>query len=85
MGNRKMGNRTEIFNGTGLLLYGGPDHRMKEIKIYQDKTTIYIETTIRLFNNEEKMALQYISPSEAMAFAKAFERCAIAAFKESVT
>lgn len=32
---------------------------------------------------EQSETVQYLSPSEAMAFAKAFERCAIAALKNA--
>lgn len=66
------------FNG-GIGLKGDDTDRMKDISVFADgkRVSIWVEA-------DKFEVVQYLTPQEAMAFSKAFERAAIQALKNSV-
>lgn len=70
--------RISPVNDIGLRLNGSPGENLQKFYIYPEcgSVQVWVET------RGQMDAMQYLSPEEAMAFAKAFERCAIQAFKE---
>lgn len=70
--------RTSRVNDIGLRLTGVATEHMKLFQVYEESGTVIVETELA---NNRSNAIQYLSPEEAMAFAKAFERCAITALK----
>ncbi len=73
-----MSPRLRQINEIGIGMAGVPNERMVDLRVYAEGATvqIWVETgTLEV--------MQYLTPSEAMSFAKAFERCAIQALKDS--
>jgi hypothetical protein len=76
-----MKNGTRTINEIGCGLFGVGTERMKDFRVYEEGGAVQVWV-----DHEEggvTNLLQYLTPIEAMAFAKAFERCAIAALKNS--
>jgi hypothetical protein len=75
-----MRNGTRVVNdiGCGLLAPGAADH-VRGLRVFEEggSVQVWVETDSAGIND----VLQYLTPAEAMVFAKAFERCAIAALK----
>lgn len=74
-----MTGRTRIVNDIGLGLAGADNEKLKDLRVYVENGGVQVWSEHR----DGSEALQYLSPVEAMAFAKAFERCAIQALKET--
>lgn len=74
-------NRTERRDDGGLFLQASEDQRMRKIWVHPDGCRVVLQ--IEAVNCPNDPA-QYLTPVEAMAFARAFERCAIQALKDSV-
>jgi len=58
--------------------------RLPEIRFYEENGSVYFFASV--LNNEEDdeiEALQYLTPEQAMKFARAMEKCAIEALKNS--
>ena len=73
-----MQKRTRVVNGIGIGFAGLDGERLRDIHIYTEYGKVMIGVNV-----DDHEAIQYMSPEAAMSFAKAFERCAIAALKES--
>lgn len=75
-----MRNGTRVVNdiGCGLLAPGAADH-VRDLRVFEESGSVqvWVETDGGGINE----IFQYLTPVEAMAFAKAFERCAIVALK----
>ena len=69
----------EALNDTGLRI--ASDCKLPEIKFYEENGAVLFWATIKENGEEEVEALQYLTPEEAMKFAKAMEECAIKALK----
>lgn len=66
--------RTRAINGTGIGFLGRGNEKMKDIRVYHESGSVqlwvdFLDTSV----------MQYLSPEEAKAFAKAFKRCAVEA------
>lgn len=72
-------NRTRRINDIGLGLAGADNEKLKDLRVYVENGGVQVWSE----HKDGSEALQYLSPVEAMAFAKAFERCAIQALKET--
>lgn len=68
--------KVETCNDIGAIFHGIERERMKRFAVYEERGTVYVTVEI-----DDRDALQYLDPLQAMAFAKAFEHCAIAALK----
>ena len=78
--------RTYVCNEIGVAWHNDADRvRIKDIKVYQENGTVLVWIGIDLHGGVLGIdeVLAYLTPEEAMTFSKAFERCAIAALKES--
>lgn len=77
--------RTRQINERGIGYAGIDKELIRDIRVYDEggSVQIWIEMMARGSSGETMEALQYFTAEEAMAFAKAFERCAIQALKES--
>lgn len=76
--------RTRLINDRGIGYKGIGTERIRDIRIFDEGNSVQVWVEIAPLNSSETYeALQYLSPQEAMAFAKALERCAIQALKES--
>lgn len=71
--------RTRILNDIGLGLAGAENEKLKDLRVYVESGSVQVWSE----HKDGSEAMQYLTPIEAMAFAKAFERCAIAALKET--
>ena len=71
--------RTRTVNDIGLGMAGMPREKMVDFRVYEESGSIQVWCEIAPGSPSE--ILQYLTPEEAMAFSKAFERCAIAALK----
>lgn len=72
------GKRTRIVNDIGLGLAGADNEKLKDLRVYVEAGRVQVWSE----HKDGSEAMQYLTPVEAMAFAKAFERCAIAALKD---
>lgn len=80
---QRMPNRALSDDNGGVYFPGLKGDRVKAIRISQDGGVVSVWFEFYLPDGRgEYEALQYLNPVEAMAFAKAFERCAIQALKE---
>ena len=68
--------RLRVVNDIGCGLSGAPGNFIKDFRVYEESGSVQV-----WFETEQREYLQYLSASEAMAFAAAFERCAIAALR----
>lgn len=73
-------NRTREINDIGIGLAGAEGECLKDIRVYPESGAVHIWVEL----SDGREVLQYLSPLEAMAFAKAFERCAVQALKDAV-
>lgn len=71
------GRRTSPVNDICLRMFGRGGERMKDFRVYEEGGSVLVCVECEATRD----LLQYLSPEDAMAFAKAFERCAIAALK----
>jgi hypothetical protein len=76
--------RTRRINAIGIGFAGIDTELINDIRVYPEGGSVQIWVEIHQRDNwpQTHEAMQYLSPEEAMAFAKAFERCAIQALKE---
>ena len=72
-------NKLTVTNDIGLRIE--KKCRLPEFTIYEENGSVHMLATVVDTDGDEHQALQYLSASEAMAFAKAFEQCAIRALK----
>lgn len=73
----------EPVNDIGLRI--ASECRLPEIKFYVESgRVLFWATTKDISSSKEVEAMQYLTPENAMKFAKAMEKCAIKALKESV-
>ncbi len=83
-----MSERTRVINDIGLGFRGVDGELVRDIRVYPESGSvqIWMEVCERGCNptspGRTHEAMQYLSPEEAMAFAKAFERCAIQALRD---
>jgi hypothetical protein len=81
--------RTRVVNGLGIGYAGLEGERVRDIRIYNEGGAVQFWVEVAgfgLMNNEAEIAyeaMQYLTPEEAMAVAKALERCAIQALRET--
>jgi hypothetical protein len=78
--------RTRCINDIGIGFKGTGDERMVDIRVYPEGGGVLVWPEIRQHGvcaTDTLEAVQYLTAEEAMAFAKAFERCAIQALKDS--
>lgn len=84
--------KTYPVNETGLGISGLPNERMREFRIIEESGSVQIWVEVELpfkrspIDPSEVRSmdfLQYLTPKQAMEFAKAFERCAVQALKHS--
>jgi hypothetical protein len=77
------GKRTRVINDIGIGFVGVGNERMHDIRVYAEGGSVLIWAEVEgswvLDGTAE--GLQYLTPSEAMAFSRAFRRCAIAALE----
>lgn len=71
--------RLQHVNDIGLKLVGAENERLQSFGVWMDGGSLQVWVSVCGSDIE---VMQYLTPGEAMAFAKAFERCAIAALKE---
>ena len=74
-------NGTRAINDDGIGFFGVGNERMKDIRVYAENGCVMVWAEIHSWGDVRE-ACQYLNPVEAMAFAKAFERCAIQALKD---
>lgn len=76
--------RTRQINDRGIGYAGIDKELIRDIKIYDEggRVQVWVEMMLRGSSGETMEAMQYLTAEEAMAFAKALERCAIQALKE---
>lgn len=82
-----MSTRTRPVNDIGIGFAGLDNERAADIRVYVQSGTVIVELDVRGMDDQfsdVRHGLQYLTAAEAMAFAKAFERCAIQALKDSV-
>lgn len=73
--------RIRPINEIGLGL--SDNSKMKDVRFYVENGSVLLWVEIAINQEgETREVLQYLTPAEAMAFSKAFERCAIQAFKD---
>jgi hypothetical protein len=76
--------KTRRINANGIGLAGDDGNRLRDIYIYDECGTVMLQVEVMGRKPDEQHgALQYLTAYQAMEFAKAFERCAIAALKYS--
>ena len=76
--------RIRRVNDIGLGMAGISPERLMDLRIYAESGTVIVGVVVGEHAESSPFeAIQYLTPQEAMAFAKAFERCAIAALKDS--
>jgi hypothetical protein len=75
-------NKTRVVNEIGLGLQGDEGERMKGIRVFESEGAVEVWVEVEAAG-ESREVLQYLSPIEAMKFSQAFERCAIAALKNT--
>jgi hypothetical protein len=74
--------RTKPCNVIGISLVGKPNERLHRLVVYQDSDTVIVDARVVSPRDQAIVeAIQYLTPIEAMAFARAFERCAVAALR----
>ena len=77
--------RTRTVNEHGIGMLGLPGERMLDFRVFEESGTVHVEFDTTVSNDRlagvTTTILQYLGPTEAMAFAKALERCAIRALK----
>lgn len=71
--------RTRAVNDIGLGMAGIGNERLRDFRVYEESGSVQVWVEVAASPPAE--LLQYLTPEEAMAFSKAFERCAIAALK----
>jgi hypothetical protein len=76
-----MENRVRTVNDIGAGLAGGANERLVDIRVYEESGSVRVEVETDASGINEVM--QYLSPIEAMKFAQAFKRCAIAALEHT--
>ena len=71
--------RTRVVNDIGLGMTGFGDERMADIRVYHEdgRVQVWVETD----GSGITEVMQYLTADEAMAFSRAFRRCAIAAME----
>ena len=69
--------RLQKVNEIGLRFLSLETEKLQNFYIYPEGGQVLVWAQIN-----DKEAMQYMKPHEAMAFAKAFERCAIQALKD---
>ena len=72
--------KIETVNDIGLRI--ASRCRLPEIKFYVESGSVLFWATVHDREGEDVEALQYLSPNEAMRFAKAMEACAIEALRQ---
>jgi hypothetical protein len=74
--------RTREVNEIGIGMAGLAGDRIKDICVFVEggSVVLWVEIDDRSGISE---FIQYFDPASAMAFSKAFERCAVAALKQS--
>ena len=71
--------RTRAVNDIGLGMAAIGNERMRDFILYEESGSVIVRCDCHTDGIDE--ITQYLTPEEAMAFSKAFERCAIAALK----
>jgi len=75
---------TRVLNEIGIgLAAANSTEFVRDIRVYEEGGSVQIWFEIELPRTGNREFLQYLTPTQAMAFAKAFERCAIEALKKS--
>lgn len=74
-----MSKAVRLVNGIGLGMFGDKDDRIRDIRVYAEGASVQLWIEPK----EGRDYMQYLDPASAMAFAHAFERCAIAALRAS--
>lgn len=80
-----MTGRVRRVNEIGAGFKGIDNERMKDLRIYEESGSVQIWVEVADFQSRGGNTIevmQYLTPSEAMAFARAFERCEIEALKK---
>lgn len=79
-----MTKRTRDINDRGIGFAGIDKELIRDIRVYDEggRVQVWVEVMIGK-ENETREAMQYMTAEEAMAFAKAFERCAIQALRDA--
>lgn len=72
-------NKLTVINDIGLRIE--KKCRFPEFTIYEENGSVQMLATVTDTEGNEHQALQYLSASEAMAFAGAFKKCAIRALE----
>lgn len=72
--------RIRQINDSGIGLWGFEGEKLRDIRVYAENGSVQLWVEVGQGDSIEE-AMQYLTPSEAMAFAKAFERCAVQALK----
>lgn len=78
---------TRPINEIGLGIAGLAGEHLRDFRIYEENGSVQIWVAVARRRGDTSLgdieALQYLTPDQAMAFAKAFERCAIQALKNA--
>lgn len=75
--------RTRNINNVGIAMAGLANEKLEDIMIYPESGMVQLWVKISTQRGREEV-LQYLTAEQAMQFSKAFERCAIAALKETL-
>lgn len=70
-----------VVNDHGIGLAGADRNHMQDLRVYAEGGSVQVWVEVRAGAPSEVM--QYLTPQEAMAFAKAFERAAIEALRQA--
>lgn len=68
--------KTRPINGVGIGLKGCPNEFMQDIRVYPESGSVLVWA-----ETDRREALQYLTPRQAVQFAWAFLRSAIAAWR----
>jgi hypothetical protein len=74
-----MSKAVRVINTIGAAMEGDAGDKVREIRVFAEGGSVQL--WVELSSGEEVM--QYLDPGSAMAFANAFDRCAMAALRES--
>lgn len=75
--------RLQPINIIGLILTAAPGEKIQAIRVYEEGGSVQFWVQAAWGEKDSTEVMQYLTPQEAMSFAKAFERCAIEALKNS--
>lgn len=67
----------------GLRISGAAGDNMRDFMVWHEGREVMVRAEVVRRNGQVVGANRRLEPHQALAFAKAFERCAVAALKES--